>query len=131
MRTITTRLTDGQDLMIEIQRLAVDHGIQAGVVLSAVGSLSKSTIRVPVIDEVVKYIHPENLELDNVHGTVSINGCHLHITVSDVEGRVHGGHLKEGCIVRTTCEVVIGILEDTKFKRELDASTGFEELVIG
>ncbi len=41
-----------------------------------------------------------------------------------------GGHLKEGCLVRTTCELVIGILENTVFKRKPDAQTGFDELVI-
>src|SRR3954468_21877367 len=100
MKTISTRLTDGQDLMIEINKLVREHDVQAGVILSAVGSLSVSTIRVPVINGVVKYIHPENLEIDNLHGTVSVNGIHLHISVSNIEGVVMGGHLKEGCIVR-------------------------------
>lgn len=102
----------------------------AGVILSAVGSLKESTIRVPVIDGNVQYIHPQDLEIDTVHGTVSANGCHLHITVSDIEGQAWGGHLKEGCIIRTTCELVIGVLEDKVFTREPDAQTGFDELVI-
>jgi uncharacterized protein len=130
MKTIATRLTDGQDLMIEITKFIKDHNVQAGVILSAVGSLSISNIRVPVINGIVKYIHPENLEIDNLHGTVSINGIHLHISVSNINGIVMGGHLKEGCIIRTTCELVIGVLDDTNFKRESDASTGFDELVI-
>jgi predicted DNA-binding protein with PD1-like motif len=54
----------------------------------------------------------------------------LHISVSDVGGNVMGGHLKEGNIIRTTCELVIGILSDTVFNRELDQQTGFDELVI-
>lgn len=41
-----------------------------------------------------------------------------------------GGHLKEGCIVRTTCELVICILEETIFERQPDDITGFDELVI-
>ena len=130
MKTIATRLVDGQDLMVEIQKIAHEHDIKAGVILSAVGSLWKSTIRVPIIDGDVKYIHPENLEIDNLHGTVSVNGCHLHISVSDTEGKVSGGHLKEGCVIRTTCELVIGILEATTFSREADSDTGFDELVV-
>jgi len=116
--------------MVEIQKIAHEHDIKAGVILSAVGSLWKSTIRVPIIDGDVKYIHPENLEIDNLHGTVSVNGCHLHISVSDTEGKVSGGHLKEGCVIRTTCELVIGILEATTFSREADSDTGFDELVV-
>jgi predicted DNA-binding protein with PD1-like motif len=131
MKTIALRLHDDQDLVQEIRRLVARHDVKAGVILSAVGSLKTSKIRVPVIDGNVTYISPSNLEIDNVHGTVSVNGCHLHITVSDVTGVVMGGHLKEeGCIIRTTCELVIGILEDTTFSREPDEQTGFDELVI-
>lgn len=130
MKTIAKRLTDGQDLFVEIKKLVSEHDVQAGVILSAVGSLKQSTIRVPVIDGNVQYIHPQDLEIDTLHGTVSNNGCHLHITVSDIEGNAWGGHLKEGCIIRTTCELVIGILEDKVFTREPDEQTGFDELVI-
>ena len=130
MKTVAKRLTDGQDLLLEIQKLLADNDITAGVILSAVGSLKTSKIRVPIIDGEVKYISPQNLEIDNLHGTVSVNGCHLHISVSDITGAVMGGHLKEGCIVRTTCELVVGVLEDTVFKREPDPETGFDELVV-
>jgi predicted DNA-binding protein with PD1-like motif len=131
MKIVAIRLTDGQDLFVEIKNQVAKHAIQAGVILSAVGSLKESNIRVPVIDGAVKCINPKNLEIDNVHGTVSVNGCHLHISVSDIEGKVMGGHLKEGCIIRTTCELVIGILEETAFNRERDPLTGFDELVVG
>jgi len=130
MKTIAKRLIDGQDLMVEIARVVQENHIKAGVILSAVGSLKESNIRVPVIDGVVKYINPTNLEIDNLHGTVSTNGIHLHISVSDVKGLVMGGHLKEGCVIRTTCELVIGILDDIEFNRDLDESTGFDELVV-
>ena len=130
MKTVAKRLYDGQDLLEEINRFVKDESIAAGVILSAVGSLKTSKIRVPVIDGNIKYLTPKHLEIDNLHGTVSINGCHLHISVSDIDGKVTGGHLKEGCIVRTTCELVIGILKDVSFKRELDENTGFDELVI-
>jgi predicted DNA-binding protein with PD1-like motif len=130
MKTIATRLHDDQDLLTEIQRFVAEHNVQAGIILSAVGSLKTSKIRVPVIAGQVKYITPTNLEIDNLHGTVSVNGCHLHISVSDVEGTVSGGHLKDGCIIRTTCELVIGILEGTSFSREPDHQTGYDELVI-
>src|SRR5690606_6334406 len=120
MKTVAIRLHDGYDLLEEIEKLAASHAIQAGVILSAVGSLRESKIRVPIMQNEVKYITPKNLEIDNLQGTVSVNGCHLHISVSDVDGNVMGGHLKEGNIIRTTCELVIGILSDTVFKREPD-----------
>lgn len=130
MRTIAIRLVDGQDLIEEIEKLASLHSIKAGVILSAVGSLKSSKIRVPVINGKVKCINPSNLEIDNLHGTVSTNGCHLHISVSNVNGTVLGGHLKPGCTIRTTCELVIGVLDETTFSREPDKQTGFDELII-
>lgn len=132
MKTLAKRLTDDQDLLFfEIRQLLNENQVEAGVILSAVGSLKQSTIRVPVIDGDVKYIHPENVEIDALHGTVSSHGCHLHISVSDVDGRVWGGHLKEGNTIRTTCEVVIGIIDDVVFRRTPDESTGYDELAIG
>jgi predicted DNA-binding protein with PD1-like motif len=131
MKTIAIRLTDGQDLFAEIKNLVRAHDVAAGVILSGVGSLKESKIRVPVINGEVKYIEPKDLEIDALHGTVSKDGCHVHITVSDSSGNAFGGHVKEGCIVRTTCELVIGILEDTSFKRSIDPATGFQELGIG
>ena len=130
MKTFAVRLVEGDDLLLEINKLAQKHEIEAGVVLSAVGSLGKSKIRLPVLNGKEQYITPENLEIDSLQGTISKNGCHLHITVSDSEGKAFGGHLKEGCIVRTTCEMVIGTLENTKFSRESDKTTGFDELKV-
>ncbi len=130
MKTLAVRLTNGQDLMREIERIVKKNQIQAGVILSAVGSLSVASIRVPVIDGRVKYIKPKDLEIDSLQGTVSTDGCHLHISVSDVEGRVWGGHLKEGCMVRTTCELVIGVLDGQKFSRQKDPETGYDELMV-
>ena len=130
MKTISVRLHDGQDLLQEIQSMVAKHSVKAGVVLSAVGSLKTSKIRMPIIDGEVKYLFPSNLEIDSLQGTVSENGSHLHISVSDIEGNVVGGHIKEGCIIRTTCELVIGILDGTNFSREPDDQTGFNELVV-
>ena len=130
MKTIAVRLHDGQDLLVEIKRLAEEHAVAAGVILSGVGSLKASNIRVPVINREVKYINPTDLEIDALHGTVSKNGCHIHITVSDRVGHAFGGHIKEGCVVRTTCELVIGVLDDTTFERKPDPETGFDELQV-
>ncbi len=41
-----------------------------------------------------------------------------------------GGHLKPGSIIDTTAEIVVGILKDTCFTREVDGETGYLELVV-
>jgi predicted DNA-binding protein with PD1-like motif len=49
---------------------------------------------------------------------------------SDADGRVCGGHVTPGCIVRTTAEIVVANLPGERYTREHDAATGFAELVI-
>ena len=63
-------------------------------------------------------------------GSVSPDGAHLHMSVSDPAGRVYGGHVAPGCIVRTTAELLLVLLPALEFARELDPATGFTELVV-
>ncbi len=51
----------------------------------------------------------------------SWNSCH---------GRTVGGHLTEGCTVRTTAEVVLTADDRLLFDREHDPATGYDELVV-
>lgn len=41
-----------------------------------------------------------------------------------------GGHLKDGSIIYTTAEIVIGILPAVLYERAVDPTYGFKELVI-
>jgi predicted DNA-binding protein with PD1-like motif len=50
--------------------------------------------------------------------------------VADRRGEVLGGHLCAGSLVRTTAELVIGLLPEWRFSRQLDLATGFAELRI-
>jgi len=128
MKIYAIRLTEGMDLKIEIQRVIKETQIKAGIILSSVGCVSKARFR--VADGVnIKQIN-KNMEILSLNGTLSPKGIHLHISCSDQEGVSFGGHLVEGNIVNTTCELVIGILENYKFDRVMDSNTGYEELII-
>ena len=122
------RLTKGQDLKYELENYVKEKGIKAGVILSCVGCLSEAVIRNAGGKDCIE-IH-KDVEIVSMTGTFSIDGCHLHISVSDEELTTYGGHLKDGCIVNTTAEVVILELEDYIFNREMDDTTGYKELVI-
>ena len=130
MKTVAVRIMPDKDLFREVIRICTEYDIEAGVILSGVGGLSKARLRVPVVDGNTRYIAPENLEIVSMTGTVSKNGIHIHISGSDIKGKVWGGHLKEGSTVRMTCELVLGILDGVKFSRELDPITGYDELKI-
>ena len=71
-----------------------------------------------------------DLEILSLCGTLSRGGAHLHIAVANSTGSVIGGHLCPGSLVRTTAELVIGLLPEWWFRRELDPATGYAELEI-
>ena len=124
----TKRLLPGQDLRFEIEQFVQDHHVKAGVVLSLVGCLTQLCLR--VADGKTVKIWKEPFEIVSVTGTVSENGCHLHLSASNQEGQTYGGHLKEGCLVGTTVELVIAVFEEIAYYREPDEQTGYDELVI-
>jgi len=128
MKYLTFRLKSNQLLKEEIEAHAKD--IEAGILLSVVGSLKNANLRMagttPNRQDVGSFDGP--FELVSGTGTVSKDGCHLHVSVSDKEGNVIGGHLKDGCRVDTTVEIVIGIIEGSSYKRTFDKNTGFKEL---
>jgi predicted DNA-binding protein with PD1-like motif len=69
-------------------------------------------------------------EIVSLSGTLSPDGSHLHISVADGTGRTVGGHLGVGSTVYTTAEIVVGDLRGARFRREIDATTTYKELVI-
>ena len=121
------RLTKGMDLKKEIESFAIKNKI-SGVILCCVGCLSKLTIRVADGKSVLE--KEGQFEIVSITGTLSQDGVHIHISVSDEEGATIGGHLKDGCIVNTTAEICLLSLDNVKFTREYDATTGYDELVI-
>ena len=128
MKTHVFRLMPGMDLKIEIQNVLSRLNIKAGWILTCVGSLRMINIRFanqPDGQRCQGYF-----EITSLAGTLSINGSHLHISLSDHEGDTVGGHLLEGNIVYTTAELVIGYDEGLIFTRERDGSTDWSELQI-
>lgn len=122
------RLVRGNDLKKEIIAYCQRENIEAGVIISAVGCIKHLHIR---LAEAKEYIDREEcFEIVSITGTVSKDDVHIHISVSDNKGATIGGHLKDGTIVDTTCEVVIYELNEYIFNREPDELTGYDELAI-
>jgi len=132
MKTFAKRLSPGTDLRKGIEDLAREAGIEAGVLLSIVGGLEKAVLRMAgsTPDDQAAETWNEDLEVVSGTGTFSKDGCHLHVALSGSDGKAVGGHLKYGCIVKFTAEIVVGELEGLRFTREPDEATGFKELVV-
>ena len=128
MQNYTFRLTPGQDLFDSIQAFVMKQHVLAGCVLSGVGSLRHATLRLADREYNSEYEGP--FEIVSITGTLSIHGSHLHISISDGEGRTLGGHFESGCKIYTTAEIVIAVFNDVVYKRELAADSGYDELKV-
>ncbi len=128
MKTFAIRLQEWQDLKKEIIQCVKINNLKAGIILTCVGSLKKIQLR--MADEKISKIFEKNYEINSLVGTLSQDWVHLHISISDEEGKLLGWHLLEWNIVYTTAEIVIAELENTIFSREFDEKTGFKEFII-
>jgi uncharacterized protein len=122
------RLGPGADLKGELLALAARERVRAGWVLTCAGSLSRVSLRLAGGAEHGTW--QGSFEIVALTGTLSSDGGHLHLAVADHQGRTLGGHLADGCTVRTTAEVVLGVDDRLVFAREHDPATGYDELVV-
>ncbi|MDB5816551.1 MAG: hypothetical protein JWQ11_191 [Rhizobacter sp.] len=126
MQTLPLRLNPGDDLRRALEAAVAAQGIAAAFVLAGIGSLGPARLRLAGADGLT--IFEGATEILTLSGTLGEGGSHLHMSVSDATGRVIGGHVPYGCIVRTTAEVLIAVLPEWRFMREHDAATGYPEL---
>ena len=128
LRTYALRLKPGDDLRQQLTAFAQQNHILAGTMITCVGSLTVATLR--LANQEGPSVYKGHFEIVSLVGTLSTNGSHLHIAVSDSTGRTIGGHLLDGCRVYTTAEIVLGELPQLEFRREPDATFGYQELVV-
>jgi predicted DNA-binding protein with PD1-like motif len=125
---VPLRLRPGDDLRLALEAWMAQQPERAGCVISAVGSLTVVQLRLAGAAQSTAI--QGDLEILSLAGTLSPDGAHLHLAIADASGAVLGGHLCNGSRVRTTAELVLGLLPDWQFSRELDGSTGYAELQI-
>lgn len=121
------RLRPGADLRAAIEAAVADTG-QAAFVLQGIGSLSVAQLRYAGMPSATEL--RGDLEILTLAGSVAPDGAHLHMSVSDAQGRVYGGHVAAGCVVRTTAELLLALLPGHAFSRETDPASGYKELVV-
>lgn len=127
-RIYAFRLKPGEDLKEGIEKFVKENNISAGWIATCAGSLTEYSIRFANQPEGSK--GEGYFEIVSLAGTVSVNGSHLHISVSDRTGNTTGGHLLEGCTIYTTAEIIIGATDKYIFTREKDGTTAWAELQV-
>jgi predicted DNA-binding protein with PD1-like motif len=123
------RLNPGDDLRGTLEAAACQRDVAAALVLGGIGSLGPARLRLAGQDQPQTFAG--DFELLTLSGTLSPDGAHLHVTLADAQGRVVGGHVAAGSVVRTTVEVVLAPLAGWSFRREPDPATGYDELAVG
>ncbi len=123
------RLHPGADLVDSIMEFARQHSINAGGIVTCVGSIDSARLRY------ANQNNYENLDAKGQHfeivslvGTFSTTDRHLHLAIANEQGTVFGGHAGTGNRVFTTAEIIIVEGLDWMFRREKDPSTTYLEL---
>lgn len=125
---ITVRLKENLDIKKACEKLCEKHNINAGIILSSVGSVKEINIR--KADGISELHKVDNFEIISINGTLSKNRIHLHVSYVDNDMNIYAGHLLNNNIVNTTLELAILKLNDRVFKSAYDNNTGYKELII-
>jgi predicted DNA-binding protein with PD1-like motif/glutaredoxin len=108
MRALPLHLEAGVDLRASLERLAATEQA-SGFVLSVVGNLSQACFACPGLDEPT--LVQGELEIITLQGTVSPQGVHLHLSLSDPGCQVWGGHLEHGSVVLKGADLLVAFLD--------------------
>lgn len=128
LKSYAFRLQPHQDLKKSILQFAKEYKLRAGAILTAVGSLEQINIR--FANQPEGTLRSGFFEIISLSGTFSEESCHIHICVSDKDGRTLGGHLLNENLIYTTAEIVAINLGDLEFKRITDPTYDYKELVV-
>ncbi|XP_078503179.1 bifunctional protein GlmU-like [Lissotriton helveticus] len=126
------RLGPEEEIVAALLKFVKDKKLQAPFVITCVGSVTKATLRLAnfTATNTNEIVHlNEKFEIVSLVGTLN-ETAHLHISLSDKDGKTVGGHVIGDLEVFTTAEIVIGECSSLQFTREMDERTGFPELVI-
>ena len=117
MNIYALRLQPNTDLRIELETICKKNKWTSAWIVTCVGSLQQVYLRMAGAKEHSLLQGP--LEITSLVGTLCQNGVHLHITVSNKDGQVFGGHLCRSSVIFTTAEIVIGYSSQILFDRVL------------
>jgi predicted DNA-binding protein with PD1-like motif len=123
------RLHPGDDLVDSIMKFAREHSIDAGGIVTCVGSLDHARLRYANQNNYEDLdAKGKHFEIVSLVGTFSTTDRHLHLAVANEQGAVFGGHASSGNKVFTTAEIIIVEGLDWEFRREKDPDTTYPEL---
>jgi predicted DNA-binding protein with PD1-like motif len=139
---ILTRLMPGDDLFVSLKKIAKDHGIERGVILSAIGSV-KNVVFVNVRSHAGLPVKKEDMMEGKEAGPfelLSLEGnffpsqedgepvIHLHAILGTSSGPVIGGHLLKATVFATV-EIFLGAVAESSVYKVMSDVTQRMELL--
>jgi len=123
-RVIIARLFENEELLEAISAAAKQREIKAGFFM-LIGTLKEAKLGFYRQGRYEPIQIREPVEIVSCMGNISLKGekelvVHAHISVSNEEGKVLGGHLLPGCVVAVTAELVLVEVVDVKLQRKFD-----------
>jgi predicted DNA-binding protein with PD1-like motif len=133
---VALRLEPGEEIYARLREIAAGRSM---FVVSCVGSVTSVGLRlagytssdannVTRVENKLRF-YDAHFEIVSLTGSLCADGLHLHMSMSDAQGRVLGGHLKYATVF-TTAEILLAVLPDYTLSRLPDSRTGFPELVV-
>jgi predicted DNA-binding protein with PD1-like motif/glutaredoxin len=110
MHPLPLHLGPGSDLRASLEQVAIEAGV-SGFVLGVVGDLSQAAFQCPGLEEPT--VLQGHLEIITLQGTVAPQGVHLHLSLSDGDCQVWGGHLEHGSLVLRGADLLVGFLPES------------------
>ena len=108
MRVRAVRLDAGADVRRSLEDLAHRENAQ-GFVLSIVGNMGQATFACP--GRVSPTVLSGELEIITLQGTIGPQGVHLHLSFSDGDCQVWGGHLEYGSLILKAADLLVGFVD--------------------
>ncbi|MCP9816422.1 DUF296 domain-containing protein [Synechococcus sp. GreenBA-s] len=109
MRPVPLKLGPGSDLHRSLVQLGRAQNAP-GFVLGVVGNLSQVAFQCPGPGGPT--VLQGDFEIISLQGTVGPEGVHLHLSFSDGDCQVWGGHLEPGSLVLKGADLLVGVLAE-------------------
>lgn len=125
------RLDQGEDVFESIERVAREHDIHTGVIISGIGTLDRARLHYithtgyPPDNEFPEHEGP--IELVSMDGIIADYTPHPHTSIS-IGDETYMGHLEPGCRVLYLAEIAIGRLEGVRLCRRENPETKVSQL---
>ncbi len=105
------KLSSGADVLNSLNELQINSN-STSFLLSAVGDLTQVSFKCPLNENRITF--EKKLEIISLSGYLTSKGSHIHISVSDENCNVFGGHLLSGTIVLKSLDILFGVINNNK-----------------